>query len=102
MLSVFAPTIALQRDSAQFIAVEVSDRTDLYRKLRILNEDPKSLASKRVQSAKSWLELHFSTGLARDGRLYFSPIEGLGAIRWAVLVSDKAAQPRDFEWMAKQ
>lgn len=100
-LSVFTPSVHLVRDSAEYITTELADRTDLYTKLRSLEVDRTSLKAKRVQAADGWLELHFSTGQSRDGRLYFRKSDGDGA-RWAVLVSDKAAQPRDFDWIAQQ
>jgi hypothetical protein len=102
VLSIFAPSIFLLRESDQFIDIEVPDRTDLYEKFRTLDQNPKDLKCKRVQSAEGWLELHFSTGLGRDGRIYFKKMEIDGHSRWGVLVSDKAAQPRDFDWMSRQ
>lgn len=101
-LTAFAPEVRLARDSADFIAQEVSDKTDLLKKIRLIAQDRTALKAKRVQSADGWMEVHFSTGAARDGRLYFKNIDISASPGWLILVSDKAAQPRDFEWIAKQ
>ena len=101
-LEVFAPNLRLLKDSVEFLTVEVVDRADLYAKLRTLDTDPKSLKCKRVHAADSWLELHFSTGLARDGRIYFKRFEHEHKPYWGVLVSDQAAQQRDCDWIAQQ
>ena len=51
-----------------------------------------------VHAADGWLEVHMSTGRGRDGRLYYRK----DAQVWSVLVSDKAAQPNDFQWLKAQ
>ncbi len=92
------PGIHLVRGSADFILTEVEDRRDLYGKLRLLIDDPVSVGGKRVHAAEGWLEVHMGTGRGRDGRLYYKK----NGQRWSVLVSDKAAQPNDFQWLKAQ
>lgn len=98
VLRTLLPGIGLVRGSADFILTEVEDRRDLYGKLRLLIDDPVSVGGKRVHAADGWLEVHMSTGLGRDGRLYYRK----NAQGWSVLVSDKAAQPNDFQWLKAQ
>ncbi|TCP37571.1 hypothetical protein [Sphingomonas sp. BK235] len=92
------PGIDLVRGSADFILTEVEDRRDLYGKLRLLVDNPVLVGGKRVHAADGWLEVHMSTGRGRDGRLYYRK----DAQGWSVLVSDKAAQPNDFQWLKAQ
>lgn len=93
------PEVRLLRDSAEFIITEVEDRRDLYGKLRTLSLEPTSLRGKRVHTADGWLEVHFSTGRARDGRLYYKRLIQDGTSCWGILVSDKAAQAGDISWL---
>ncbi|NJR77519.1 hypothetical protein [Sphingomonas corticis] len=98
VLRTLLPGIDLVRGSADFILTEVEDRRDLYGKLRLLIDDPVSVGGKRVHAADGWLEVHMGTGRGRDGRLYYKK----SGLRWSVLVSDKAAQPNDFQWLKAQ
>ncbi|GAA4019225.1 hypothetical protein GCM10022280_18730 [Sphingomonas swuensis] len=101
-LRVLLPDVRLLRGSAEFVITEVEDRRDLYSKLRALSHDPTSLRGKRVHTADGWLEVHFSTGRGRDGRMYFKRMTIDGAACWAILVSDKAAQTSDISWLGGQ
>ncbi len=76
----------------------MDDRRDLYGKLKLLLDDPVALGGKRVHAADGWLEVHMSTGRGHDGRLYYKRQHS----GWAVLVSDKAAQSNDFQWLKAQ
>lgn len=98
VLRTLLPGIELMRGSADFILTEVEDRRDLYGKLRLLIDDPVSVGGKRVHAADGWLEVHMGTGRGRDGRFYYKK-NGPG---WSVLVSDKAAQPNDLQWLKAQ
>ncbi len=98
VLRTLLPGIELVRGSADFILTELEDRRDLYAKLRLLVDDPVSVGGKRVHAADGWLEVHMSTGRGRDGRLYYRKRDQ----GWSVLVSDKAAQPNDFQWLKAQ
>lgn len=98
VLDVLLSGIELVRGSEDFILTELDDRRDLYAKLRQLADDPVALGGKRVHAAEGWLEVHLSTGRARDGRLYYKRGENV----WFVLVSDKAAQANDFQWLKTQ
>ncbi|PWG03513.1 hypothetical protein [Sphingosinicella humi] len=98
-IRVLLPDIRLLRGSCEFIVTEVDDRRDLYTKLRMLSENPTSLRGKRVHTADGWLEIHFSTGRARDGRIYYKRKTENGAAMWDILVSDKAAQAGDISWL---
>lgn len=98
VMKALLPGIELLRGSVDFILTEVEDRRDLYGKLRLLVDDPASVGGKRVQASDGWLEIHMSTGRARDGRLYYKKRDQ----GWSVLVSDKAAQANDFRWLKTQ
>ncbi|PNP99533.1 hypothetical protein A8G00_04985 [Sphingobium sp. SA916] len=98
VMRVLLPGIELVRGSTDFILTEIEDRRDLYGKLRLLVDHPVSVGGKRVHAANGWLEVHMSTGRGRDGRLYYKKREQ----GWSVLVSDKAAQANDFQWLKTQ
>lgn len=100
-LSVFAPTIELVRESAQFITNQVTDRTSLYKCLRTIEETPGAIKPNRVKAVEGWKEVHFSTGKSDDGRIYFKKLEINGHHRYEVLVSDKGAQSLDIVWMSR-
>lgn len=92
------PRLRLVRGSLDFLANEVPDWKPILGVLSQLQHEPGMVKSKRVQSSGKWLERHFSTGRADIGRVYWCAREqGLD-----VLVSDKAAQQRDFAWMKLQ
>ncbi|RSU52495.1 hypothetical protein [Sphingobium yanoikuyae] len=98
VMKALLPSIAFVRGSIDFILTEVEDRRDLYGKLRLLVDNPVSVGGKRVHAVDGWLEVHMSTGRGRDGRLYYKKREH----GWSVLVSDKAAQANDFQWLKTQ
>lgn len=98
LLKVLLPSIELVRGSVDFILTEVEDRRDLYSKLKLLADDPVALGGKRVHAVDGWLEVHMSTGRGRDGRVYYKK----DGTDWRVLVSDKAAQANDLQWLKTQ
>lgn len=86
--------------SFSFMAEDVLEPKALAHLLGRLNEHRiEMLPSKKVNAAEGWWECHFSTGQNDDGRLYFRHI---GNKQFEVLVSDKAAQGRDFSWLKKR
>lgn len=94
--------IELLRESAAVIAVEYAERQPLYRALAELREATGRLPPgwKSFQAGKAWWERHVSTGQDSTGRLYTrrSPERG----GWQVLVSFKADQARDEDWLKQQ
>ena len=98
IFSALMPRLRLVRGSLDFLANEVPDWKPILGVLSQLQHEPGTVKSKRVQSSGKWLERHFSTGRADIGRVYWCAREqGLD-----VLISDEAAQQRDFAWMKLQ
>ncbi|GIV03766.1 MAG: hypothetical protein KatS3mg077_1509 [Candidatus Binatia bacterium] len=94
-LGLFAPQLHFVRDSVDVLAMELASHDDLLRKLAALATAPQEVRARRVQMAPDWSELHFSTGRADDGRLYFRRAGN----RWQVLVSFKGQQSRDLQYL---
>ncbi len=92
------PNLTLMRDSADVLITELQDRGPALRLLRELAKDRRALRGERVERARQWRELRFSTGQDNTGRLYYS--EGNdGSVR--VLISFKSEQERDIKYLAK-
>lgn len=91
------PGILLIRDSVSVMERDPISCEAVLRDLRTLRWEQPALpvGAKPVQGAPPWLESHFRTGQKDDGRLYFRKRDG----RWIALVSFKARQDRDVEYL---
>jgi len=98
LLDVLLPNMVFKRDSLDVLLKELKSFKDVLGILRTLESDPQQVKCKRVQSAGKWLECHFNTGVANDGRLYFKQEED----QRFVLVSLKSEQKRDVQYLAKR
>lgn len=81
--------------SMNFISVEVSNRSIVWRALLALDRQERGLPAnwKSVSGHSGWWERHFSTGQDNQGRLY-AKVHGQ-PVRWQVLVSHKQDQAGD-------
>lgn len=96
-LQLFAPNLVLVGNSIDVLTVELRSYEDVLEKLRLLAYAPEQVRAKRVQSASEWSELHFSTGRADDGRIYFKRSKDC----CVVLVSFKQQQERDIAYLKR-
>ncbi len=89
------PRLDFIGDSMNFIAVEVSNRSIVWRALLALDRQERGVPPnwKSVSGHSGWWERHFSTGQDNQGRLY-AKVHGQPA-RWQVLVSHKQDQAGD-------
>lgn len=89
------PRLDFIGDSLDFIAIEVSNRSIVWRALLELDRQERALPAnwKSVSGHTGWWERHFSTGQDNQGRLY-AKVHGQPA-RWQVLVSHKQDQAGD-------
>lgn len=102
VLESLLPGVQLLRDSLLVASVEFRDRAGLYRALRELTETGGRLpaAWKKLRGTEEWWERHVSTGEDDSGRAYARAVRGGRA--WEVLLSHKAEQQRDVEWLRRQ
>jgi len=91
------PDLVFVRDSRDILTHELAKPEFVYRHLLTLQAAPENVSSKRVQSADNWLEFHFGTGEANDGRCYYKRAGG----GFEVLISFKQQQKKDIRWMQK-
>jgi len=101
VLGSLLPNLNLLRGSLTVAALEYASRKALYRSLaELASVDGRLPPSwKSVQGAAGWWERHVSDGQANTGRLYALYVGE--ALRWDVLISDKAEQSRDMAWLRK-
>lgn len=102
MLDCLLPHLEVCEESVYFLLVEVQSYTKILQELQILNSDPQAFMrrSKRVQSAKEWMEMsHVSIGDSDNGRIYYTKSPSTG--KYIVLVSHKETQKRDIEKLEK-
>jgi hypothetical protein len=101
VIEILLPRLALLRDSLAFMAVELSDRTSLWRALAQLDREGRGRPAdwKNVAGCPGWWERHFSTGHDNQGRVYARHDSTSG--RWSVLVSHKQEQPADIRHLRK-
>lgn len=99
ILESLLPGIRLLRDSLTVASAEFRDRAAFYRALRELVEGTARLppAWKKLRGADGWWERHVSTGEDDAGRAYAR--YGVGRQAWDVLLSHKAEQNRDIDWL---
>jgi len=69
------PNIELLRDSESFLSFQLSDRTHVLKDLAMLNDSGRHHRAKALSGIRGWFEIHFSTGDADDGRLYFRKVD---------------------------
>lgn len=95
------PRLDFVGDSMRFIAVELPNRSLLWRALLALDRQERGQPQgwKSVSGHNGWWERHFSTGRDNQGRLY-ARSQGQPA-RWQVLVSHKQDQPMDLRRLAR-
>jgi hypothetical protein len=89
------PRLDFVSDSMKFVAIELSNRSMLWRALYSLDRQERGQPEgwKSVAGHTGWWERHFSTGQDNQGRLY-ARLQGQPA-RWQVLVSHKQDQAGD-------
>ena len=89
------PRLDLIGGSIAFVAIELSDRSAIWRILALLDRQERGQPAgwKPVAGRGGWWERHFSTGQDDQGRVYAK----LNADRngWRVLVSHKQMQASD-------
>lgn len=98
VLRTLLPHVELLRDSLAVITTEYRERGSLYRALGQLSPAGELPANwKKVRALDHWWERHVADGASDAGRLY---------ARWdatsrtfAILVSRKQEQSRDFDWL---
>ena len=102
VLEVLLPRIKLLRDSRDIVLFGYSSRQGLYQALLELDRSTREIPSawKSVQGTSAWIERHISDGQNNTGRAY-------GRLdrndrRWNVLISYKADQPQDMDWLRRQ
>jgi hypothetical protein len=99
VLESLLPGVRLLRDSLMVASAEFRDRAAFYRALRELAQGPARLppAWKKLRGADGWWERHVSTGEDDAGRAYVRT--NAASSGWDVLLSHKAEQARDIEWL---
>lgn len=98
VLRYLLPTVQFVRDSTDVFASELNDYRPALQFLHKLVTAPGTVKAKRVQNAEAWKEVHFSTGQADDGRIYFKQVDS----DWCVLISFKKYQQDDIRFLSKQ
>ncbi len=95
------PRLDFIGDSIRFIAVEIHDRSVLWRALLALDRQERGQPTgwKSVSGHNGWWEKHFSNGQDNQGRLY-ARLQGAPP-RWQVLVSHKQDQAGDLRRIAQ-
>jgi hypothetical protein len=101
-LAALAPSVELVQDSLPRIVTELAGRKPLYAALRELDAGSRGMPPgwKRLADAAGWWERHLATGRDHTGRLYAR--HDPGRARWEVLVSTKARQIRDIDWLRRR
>lgn len=69
------PNIELLRDSESFLSFQLTDRSHVLNDLKLLNDSGGHHRAKALSGIRGWAEIHFSTGQADDGRLYYRKVE---------------------------
>jgi len=87
------PRVNLIGDSIKFIAVELQDRSAVWKILSALDRQDRGQPEgwKSVKGVAHWWERHFSNGQDNQGRIYAKLVE----TKWQVLVSHKQSQSAD-------
>jgi hypothetical protein len=95
------PRVQFIGDSMKFVAVELPNRSTLWRALYSLDRQERGQPEgwKLLAGHTGWWERHFSTGQDNQGRLY-ARLTGQPA-RWQVLVSHKQDQAGDLRRITK-
>jgi len=96
LLGKFRPDLRFLRDSLTIVTGEYADRQSFYSAVNELGPDPLRRGWKKIHGTPGWWERHISNGQDDSGRIYARPTAG----KWEVLVSHKAQQRRDIEWLA--
>ena len=102
VLEVLLPRIKLLRDSRDIVLFGYSSRQGAYQALSQLDRSTREIpgAWKSVQGASPWIERHISDGQNNTGRAY-ARLDRTDR-RWDVLISYKADQPQDIDWLRRQ
>lgn len=99
ILSSTIPSVSFLNGSLSVMQHEVQDYGPVLSLLSELDKSGHIARQKGVGGCPKWHEVHFSTGAARDGRLYFGPIGG--DRKWRVLVAKKATQTQDIRYLRR-
>ena len=101
VLAALLPRIRLVRDTRDTVATEFESRQGFYRALGELERSTQGLPAewKAVKGASAWIERHVSNGRDNNGRAYARLDKSDRC--WNVLVSFKAQQPRDIDWLKR-
>ena len=97
-LASFRPDLRFLRDSLMVVAGEFSDRRGLYRAVLELRSEALGPSWKKIHGTSGWWERHVSNGQDDSGRIYARRGNGY----WELLVSHKAQQSRDINWLNRQ
>lgn len=93
------PEVEFLRDSIDVITRELHSYRPVLLTLRRIVTESNEVRAERLEAAREYKELRFSTGQNDDGRIYFKQ-DGKRK-RWVVLVSLKASQKRDIEYLKR-
>jgi cell division protein FtsB len=97
-LASFRPDLRFLRDSLMVVAGEFSDRRGLYRAVLEIRSEALGPSWKKIHGTSGWWERHVSNGQDDSGRIYARRGNG----NWELLVSHKAQQARDINWLNRQ
>jgi hypothetical protein len=97
-LASFRPDLRFLRDSLMVVAGEFSDRRGLYRAVLEIRSEALGPSWKKIHGTSGWWERHVSNGQDDSGRIYARRGNGY----WELLVSHKAQQTRDINWLNRQ
>jgi hypothetical protein len=102
VLEALLARIKLLRDSRDVAVFGYSSRQGVYQALSELDHSTREIPSawKSVQGASPWIERHVSDGQDNTGRAY-ARLDRSDR-RWEVLISHKAYQGQDIDWLRCQ
>lgn len=92
LLSSLLPNLRFHNGSIDVLCFEFRKPTKALEVLRILDSNPGSLKSERVEGRPKWKEERFGTGGDVPGRLYYRQVDG-GL--YEVRIGDKGSQKKD-------
>ena len=101
VLDVLLPRVKLLRDSRDVVAFGYMSRHGVYQALAELGRSEREIPTswKSVQGASRWIERHVSNGQDNTGRAY-AHLDRSDR-RWEVLISYKADQSQDIDWLKR-
>lgn len=92
LVNALLPNLILVHDSDKHLRIS-EYATQIFERLRKLNDDPKSVRAERVGSAEPWLEMRPAP--TPTERIYYQKSNSM----YLVLLGDKNSQDKDINWM---